>query len=302
MRYEYWNSTYYPYYAEANADVNTAKPNGLGKTSDWLGMGTTVLSLWFYGDPCNPISAHDEMYIKLVDSDTPIHTSTVFYSDYHDLNNVRYPQWHQWNIPLEDFAGVNLAKVAKIIIGFGDGTHAAHDGIMYFEDIRLYLRKCFPGDYPVGDFDTDCSVDLYDFAILAHAWMTSSGEPNYNRICDISVPRDRTIDEYDLARFCDDWLWLSLWKQSEMMGASYAKGTGFTEALSILAPPQQETELQSEPQSLQPEPQPHLTETDIQDMVDWLEQLWLTDEEVRNTSTEAEWQEFIEILKQTPLE
>jgi hypothetical protein len=309
MRYEYWNSTWSPYYSEAEADVNTAKPNGLGKTQDWLDMGATVLSLWFYGTPTN--DANEQMYIKLVDNDTPVHTAKVEYSDYGDMNNVKKTSWHQWNIPLEDFTGVNLAKVAKIIIGFGDGTQAESDGIVYFEDIRLYLNKCFPGDYPVGDFEADCAVDLYDFAIFALAWLTSSGQPTYNPICDISVPRDGTINEYDLARFCDDWLWLSPWKQLEMMGSGYAQGAGFTETLSTPAPPQQpQIELQPEPQPyvqielepLQPEPQPQLTEEDIQDLVDWLEELWLTDEEVRKTSTEAEWLEFIEAVRQSPIE
>jgi hypothetical protein len=156
-----------------------------------------------------------------------------------------------------------------------------------------------------ADFDRDEIVNFLDYAVLASAWLTSLGQPYYNPICDISIPRNNTIDANDLARFCDYWLWLSPEKQSEMMmGAGYAQftpplaGVGFTESLSAAAPfelPQ--TELQSEP-----EPQPQLTEEDIQELVDWLEQLWLTDEQVRETSTEAEWLEFIEILKQTPLE
>jgi hypothetical protein len=294
MEYQYKNFTYPPYYSEANATIGT----GTGKLNidpNWLGLYSTVLSLWFYGTPTNDSNEH--LYIKLVDSDNPVHTSTVEYSDYGDMNEVNEPQWHQWNIPLEDFTGVNLSKVAKIIIGFGDGTQAASDGVVYFEDIRLYLKKCFP-----GDFEADCDVDFYDFAILALAWMTSSGQPNYNPLCDISLPRDGIINVYDLARFCDYWLWQSPWKHSEMMGAAYAQGAGFTESLSTPSPPQQQTDLQSELEPLQPESQPQLTEEDIQELVDWLEQLWLTDEEVRETSTEAEWLEFIEILKQTPLE
>lgn len=133
---------------------------------------------------------------------------------------------------------------------------------------------------------------------------------------------DNDVDIDDLDYFCDDWLWqlgMSRGMDGSMAGdGGMGNNVGFTESLSTPAPPcgelaettQQQTELQSEPQPeaqielepLQPEPQPQFTEEDIQDIVDWLEQLWLTDEEVRKTSTEAEWLEFIEILKQTPLE
>jgi hypothetical protein len=68
------------------------------------------------------------------------------------------------------------------------------------------------------------------------------------------------------------------------------------------ANPKLEPKLQSELEPPQPEPQPQLTEEDIQDLVDWLEELWLTDEEVRSTCTEADWLEFIETIRQTPVE
>jgi hypothetical protein len=96
-----------------------------------------------------------------------------------------------------------------------------------------------------------------------------------------------------------------------MMGAGYAQGAGFTKTLSTPAPPQHpQIELQSEPQpyvqpeleSSQPEPQPQLTEADIQELVDELEELWLTDEELRANITEAEWLEFIEAVRQSPVE
>src|SRR4030042_4116650 len=129
------------------------------------------------------------MYIKLVDGDNPPRTATVEYRDYGDMNDIREPDWRQWNIILQDFVDnndVNLANVSKIIIGFGDGTQAASDGTVYFEDIRLYLKRCFPGYYPVGDFVPDCTVNFYDFAILAQSWLASSEQPGYNPVCDIS--------------------------------------------------------------------------------------------------------------------
>jgi len=45
------------------------------------------------------------------------------------------------------------------------------------------------------------------------------------------------------------------------------------------------------------QPQPQVTEADIQEIIKWLEQLWLTEDELRKMVTQAEWQEFIERVK-----
>ena len=39
---------------------------------------------------------------------------------------------------------------------------------------------------------------------------------------------------------------------------------------------------------------------DIQELIKWLEELWLT-EQVREQLSEAEWQEFIETVRETPI-
>jgi hypothetical protein len=179
MEYQYKNYTYPPYYSEANATIGI----GAGKLNidpNWFGKGAKMLSLWFYGTATN--DANEEMYIKLVDSDTPVHTATVGYKDYGDMNDVRETSWHEWGIPLTDFTGVNLRKVAKIIIGFGDGTQAFSDGIVYFEDIRLYASKCVLSerdtDFALVDFapvgysaSGDCKVDNQELTILVDDWL-----------------------------------------------------------------------------------------------------------------------------------
>jgi hypothetical protein len=57
-----------------------------------------------------------------------------------------------------------------------------------------------------GDFEPDCDVDFYDYAVLALAWGSSSGEGKWNPTCDISDPNDDTIDELDLRVFAENWL------------------------------------------------------------------------------------------------
>jgi len=73
------------------------------------------------------------MYVKLTDGDTPPHTATVTYGK---INDVRLKQWNKWSIALTAFTDVNMANVARITIGFGDGS-PGNTGTVYFEDITL---------------------------------------------------------------------------------------------------------------------------------------------------------------------
>ncbi|MHC4154127.1 MAG: PASTA domain-containing protein, partial [Planctomycetota bacterium] len=59
---------------------------------------------------------------------------------------------------------------------------------------------------PLGDFDDDGDVDLKDFAGLASSWMSMAGAEQWNPDCDISRPKDNTINRLDLAMFVNNWL------------------------------------------------------------------------------------------------
>jgi hypothetical protein len=109
--------------------------------------------------------------VKLTNGGSPAQTATVFYSDYGDMNDVREEKWHVWNIPVGDFIyanwDFNLRKVAKIIIGFGNEetpAQAASDGVMYFEDIRLYK------EYPPPEHSSTVEYDGYPEYIKEPRW------------------------------------------------------------------------------------------------------------------------------------
>ena len=57
-----------------------------------------------------------------------------------------------------------------------------------------------------GDFQLDCDVDLYDFAVLGAAWLSRAGDENWCPGCDISEPNDNIINMLDLDVFTEDWL------------------------------------------------------------------------------------------------
>jgi len=58
----------------------------------------------------------------------------------------------------------------------------------------------------LGDFEPDCDVDFYDFAVLALAWRSGEGDGNWNPACDISQPKDGSIDYKDLDVLAGNWL------------------------------------------------------------------------------------------------
>jgi hypothetical protein len=132
-----------------------------------------------------------------------------------DMNNIRggvYPEeWHEWSMNLQDFAdnnNVNLANVKTITIGFGDGTEAAGDGIVYFEDIRLYKHKRIcPTVIVTGDLNGDCKVNYRDLQILADNWLADCTEPDNCRGTDFE-PTDGVVNLYDFSDLAMQWLWL----------------------------------------------------------------------------------------------
>jgi hypothetical protein len=58
---------------------------------------------------------------------------------------------------------------------------------------------------PPGDFDEDGEVNCDDLRVLALAFMSKSGEDNWNPDCDISDPNDEVIDGQDFGVFYMDW-------------------------------------------------------------------------------------------------
>jgi hypothetical protein len=205
MKYWYKNNLW-PYYSEAYADIadlGIDDPN-------WLGIGAKTLSLRFYGQAGNDVN--QPMYVKLTDGDVSPHTAQVNYDG--DVNNIRggvySTEWHEWNINLQDFVdnnNVNLSNVKTITIGFGDGTQAAGDGTVYFEDIRLYeYNRICPTVAVTGDLNGDCAVNYRDLKILTDNWLADCTAPDNCRGADFE-PTDGIVNLFDFGDLAMQWLW-----------------------------------------------------------------------------------------------
>ncbi len=72
---------------------------------------------------------------------------------------------------------------------------------------NIQLISNVPGDEPiVSDFEPDCKVGLSDLSILAAAWLSSSGDGNWNPACDIYQPSDNIINFKDFCILAEHWL------------------------------------------------------------------------------------------------
>lgn len=76
-----------------------------------------------------------------------------------------------------------------------------------------------------ADFDANKFVNFVDYAMFAEPWGTSSGDADYNDSYDL-IDND-SIDNNDLRRFCEDWLWEPAWtKSAEEMEMMLMMGGG----------------------------------------------------------------------------
>jgi len=85
-----------------------------------------------------------------------------------------------------------------------DGSGVSVEGIVPFEMTNATLETgivLLP-----GDFEPDGDVDLADLANLCFAWLSSSGEPDWDQIYDISIPPDNIINFKDFSVLAQYWL------------------------------------------------------------------------------------------------
>jgi len=95
----------------------------------------TVTGDWQSQDVGIESNIAEPMYIVLADSDG---NSAVVNNS--DPSATTIGIWTEWNIPLLDFAGVNMQAIKSMAIGVGDKANTAlrGAGTLYIDDIRLY--------------------------------------------------------------------------------------------------------------------------------------------------------------------
>jgi len=149
--------------------------------ADWTFEGTAeTLSLQYStgSDPNLSINGIDELYVRLKDSSD--REATVQYTDNWPVSDFDKGGRQEWNIGLQEFVddnpAIDLTNVKMLEIGVLDGLGnppaQMGTGFIYFDDIRLYPRRCIlEYGQPEADLNDDCVVDACDVTIMADDWL-----------------------------------------------------------------------------------------------------------------------------------
>ncbi|MHC4620679.1 MAG: dockerin type I domain-containing protein, partial [Planctomycetota bacterium] len=190
-----------PYYSEVYRDIDYPR--------DWAVLGADTMRLWFYGDPTNSTADADQMYLGAEDSRGAV---SYVEAQYGTMGDLLVAEWQQWDVSVEDFsaAGLNIEDVNKLYIGFGNRSNpavAGGMGLVYFDDIRLYLPE-YPAcwDYLTqchGDCDNTGDVKGSDFLALKNSWYKVYGGPAYDPCADFD--RNGEVKGSDFLILKNNW-------------------------------------------------------------------------------------------------
>ncbi|MHC4658294.1 MAG: LamG domain-containing protein [Planctomycetota bacterium] len=164
------------------SEVSLPMPDDL---KNWTAGDVRVLRLYYYGDVDNDTNA--TLYVGVKDGGNPSKYAEVRYGEYfdpnnEDMNDVNEAEWHKWDIGLTHFKDsnyaavandVDLTNIAELLIGFGDKRSpvCGPEGVVIFDDLRLYMPICKPEFGPIADFSDNCIVDMADVGIMGEAWL-----------------------------------------------------------------------------------------------------------------------------------
>ncbi len=120
-----YNNVDAPFYSEAVREFAPAQ--------DWTAGGADTLVLYVRG---RLINDRTPLYVRIEDSAKK--TGAVVYPD---AAVVTANKWIEWKIPFSELAaaGVDMARVKKMVIGVGDTADpkAGGKGLIYIDDIRI---------------------------------------------------------------------------------------------------------------------------------------------------------------------
>jgi len=85
-------------------------------------------------------------------------------------------------------------------VDYGDETDIDGEDRVKYDRVDIGADEYY---WPKADYDRDEIVNFLDYSDLAKFWLESN--------VDISLDTDPNVNIYDLALFCEDWLWMAPW-------------------------------------------------------------------------------------------
>ena len=168
----------------------------------------------------------------------------------------------------------------------GDCNVGFYDYSISWDEPQSYIKF---SNVPTRNLDSDPNqqVNFVDYAVFSSQWSNSNcNDPDWCAGADLD--RDGDIDHNDLSLFVEYWLWLN--PKTVMMGKSYRMDSGSQKSYTQTI--QQPNLSVQVTQDIQP-----VQEIDINKLVNFLEEMWIHNEELRETVSEAELQAFIDGMK-----
>lgn len=178
-----------------------------------------------------------------------------------------------------------------------------------------------------NDWNADGLINLYEFSVFSRAWLAHDpndpvwladpnlADPNlavnWNPVCNLddSVGDSQyVIDLSDFIVFCQNWGWKACWYEDEYL-AMYAMSSG-GENLSMAASMLEFSSMESAiPMEMAVEETPVIEEKsieeqilDLEDTIDFLEQIWLDEPDLQQEISSEDWQEFMDSVYQNLLD
>jgi hypothetical protein len=209
---KYWYDTDDPWADVSYAEAWRIFEGGCPGPQDWIQRDVKILTLFFYGDADNDANETEEMYLGV--TDTWGSYGEIRYGDHpgEALSDIQVEEWQRWDIPLVWFTdsnsptpnNIDFSSIAGLYIGFGNRRNPipAGKGVVYFDDVRLYLPICIPAYSAPGDLTGDCFVDALDLRLMTQDWLRQDVNFPYLGIivqepCDANLVGHWTLDEGD---------------------------------------------------------------------------------------------------------
>ena len=122
-----YNNVNSPWYSEAERTWDTPQ--------NWASNGIDTLTLYVRGQAGN---GPEKLYVSLEDSSGKAATGVNS-----NPKAALVAEWTEWRIPLQNFSGVNAARIKKMVIGLGDRASPKKGGagLIYIDDIHVAKSK-----------------------------------------------------------------------------------------------------------------------------------------------------------------
>ena len=146
------------------------------------------------GSGCN--NANGKTTAEMQDQDTFINTGWDFWGE---SDNGTDDIWRMcFYVP----------KYPKLLWEYSIADFVCPDGVDT-NDLAVFVEQWLLEKLS-ADIDSDGFVDLFDWAVFAGAWQSTTGSPTWNPKCDIDPAEgDGIVDANDLGSFVNQWLQLS---------------------------------------------------------------------------------------------